>query len=128
MRGEKMNSAYPLSMMSGSSPHARGEGLREHLRSLYHGIIPACAGRSARSIFLEKEVWDHPRMRGEKPTVFRSVRYTPGSSPHARGEGCYHNQRLVRRRIIPACAGRSYAYTGRATRDRDHPRMRGEKE
>ncbi len=66
-------------------------------------------------------------MRGEKVAAMSRISATAGSSPLARGKViCRHACGFIRR-IIPACAGKSGLCEPRHERNRDHPRLRGEK-
>ena len=67
-------------------------------------------------------------MRGEK--LFASVRFPrmPGSSPLARGKDLSHFFTLRKKRIIPACAGKSHMGYSWLASVQDHPRLRGEKQ
>ena len=71
-------------------------------------------------------VSDHPRMRGEHWRGFLVEPDTGGSSPHARGALDIELDMPVLVRIIPACAGSTYASSYQRHARRDHPRMRGE--
>ena len=65
MRGEHLSYSITISCGSGSSPHARG-ALRDTLNRFNgEGIIPACAGSTARRRCRKGVCQDHPRMRGE---------------------------------------------------------------
>ena len=107
MRGEHLQPDLAGGKMTGSSPHARGAHVVPGVRAREDGIIPACAGSTAK--------------RHCPPPPFRE-----GSSPHARGarRGAVVADDAVG--IIPACAGS----TGCRSRCRragwDHPRIRGE--
>ena len=46
MRGEHPLAAYPLKLVGGSSPHARGTRLVYFYAMGWNGIIPACAGNT----------------------------------------------------------------------------------
>ena len=46
MRGEKSIECFMDAIEPGSSPHARGKGVREVLTCKGYRIIPACAGKS----------------------------------------------------------------------------------
>ena len=48
---------------------------------------------------------DHPRMRGEHPTISVPFALYPGSSPHARGARNSSYRNIAWAGIIPACAG-----------------------
>ena len=65
-------------------------------------------------------------MRGEHVRLTLPNAAKKGSSPHARGAlGVCHGMDSEER-IIPACAGSTVPYGQQATRQPDHPRMRGE--
>ena len=110
----------------GSSPHARGTPQRRGRRQRRHGIIHACAGNTIIHFLLVRGNWDHPRMRGEHVPAPSAVRIAVGSSPHARGTRSQLESGHRKEGIIPACAGNTDCCAIRATRQRDHPRMRGE--
>ena len=90
---------------AGSSPHARGLRARTQHRELLPGIIPACAGFTFHSHFLNQLV--------------------EGSSPHARGLPDGGHGVGQADRIIPACAGFTPGRSRCCSRWGDHPRMRG---
>ena len=106
MCGEHSSSIIPLYLPTGSSPHVRGapRGGQEERRA--DGIIPACAGSTAR------------------------IRYRDslklGSSPHVRGALASVLHRRHDLGIIPACAGSTLVRCFSVTMSRDHPRMCGE--
>ena len=66
-------------------------------------------------------------MRGEKCYRIGSTLSGIGSSPHARGKVTVRIFDSICDRIIPACAGKSGCHIKAIGYDRDHPRMRGEK-
>ena len=111
------------------------------------GIIPAYAGSTAAPVDVERAIRDHPRIRGEHPSMGQHARTCNGSSPHTRGA----RRRLSGRRrgpvdhprirgehlpdlphlrpepwIIPAYAGSTTRGLRRAGMRTDHPRIRGE--
>ena len=90
------------------------------------GIIPACAGSTARRVSSWGAPRDHPRMRGEHSSATYSSRDLPGSSPHARGAREREARRVGLAGIIPACAGSTSRPSSQSRWRRDHPRMRGE--
>ncbi len=67
-------------------------------------------------------------MRGEKYDCVPTLAGFQGSPPHARGkeDGLFNAD--ARFGITPACAGKSHQQKHRFNGERDHPRMRGEKE
>ena len=111
----------------GSSPRVRGEESRLPAHPLCSGIIPAGAGRST----VRRQHWqgqrDHPRGCGEKRTSEVVAAAATGSSPRVRGEAARCASRRIRRRIIPAGAGRRALSIRRTHFTGDHPRGCGEK-
>ena len=110
---------------AGSSPHARGLLRRRRDSPSWGGIIPACAGFTARVIATAGFRGDHPRMRGVYGARARGNRRHEGSSPHARGLPDGGHGVGQADRIIPACAGFTPGRSRCCSRWGDHPRMRG---
>ncbi len=67
-------------------------------------------------------------MRGEKTWVACCTYTRAGSPPHARGKVFDLIVSDLRKRITPACAGKSLSITLTGRQPPDHPRMRGEKQ
>ena len=65
-------------------------------------------------------------MRGEDWRSARPKSASLGSPPHARGRRRTWRQPSVRRRITPACAGKTLTRSSGRSSASDHPRMRGE--
>ena len=65
MCGEHMTSEITALGITGSSPHVRGALWRVRSVVLFKGIIPACAGSTARFSTVSGLTGDHPRMCGE---------------------------------------------------------------
>ncbi len=126
MRGEHGGGRFSISLIKGSSPHARGarrwrahgiEAGRDHPRMRgehsrsdvlardHDGIIPACAGSTMRLRSSSRCRRDHPRMRGEHEIGTGFAGGREGSSPHARGALALDWRLRAGRGIIPACAG-----------------------
>ena len=127
MRGERFYPSTRRTRQHGSSPHARGtpqSGQRPECRPRF---IPACAGNALSADAQGRPGTVHPRMRGERHTVFSSTVRLFGSSPHARGTLKIWQYGKYFFRFIPACAGN--AVTGAASIGLNpvHPRMRGER-
>ena len=130
-------------------PRMRGEHLEEgHLRALRVGIIPACAGSTARF------KWSKASLQGSSPHARGAQRLAnateriDGDHPRMRGEHAVGDAlRIMVRGIIPACAGSTFGSSipaawrkGSSPHARgaplsgavdgnhveDHPRMRGE--
>ena len=57
----------------GSPPRVRGKGKNQPVRLLDGGITPACAGKSKKRHLGGWKKGDHPRVCGEKPSVFRPI-------------------------------------------------------
>ena len=66
-------------------------------------------------------------MCGEKPCLLTLMSTTPGSPPHVRGKAFVEQAATESRGITPACAGKSKDDQYGMTKNRDHPRMCGEK-
>ena len=125
-RGE--NEAHTLieALDQGSSPLTRGK-----LDSLGgvgadDGLIPAHAGKTCVTPFINFPVRAHPRSRGENSCTPALMIIGRGSSPLTRGK---RGQRLRPRSsggLIPAHAGKTSVTHWRPLRSRAHPRSRGE--
>ena len=126
MRGEQADGTPQKRGLSGSSPHARGADQLQYQMAVPFGIIPACAGSRKPSLPAAARNRDHPRMRGEQGRYRRGNGKRAGSSPHARGAVAVPVEWPIVGRIIPACAGSSFARRRVPGWDWDHPRMRGE--
>ena len=126
MRGENHQVAYGVRRVFGSSPHARGKLKFIHKEVADTGLIPACAGKTPRTLCTLCNPTAHPRMRGENAVCGRNLPCGVGSSPHARGKHPGSQRALPAVGLIPACAGKTWKkyYTGDAATA--HPRMRGE--
>ena len=142
-RGVYCNTTVEFRNTPGSSPLARGlpstvsgasstyriiparAGFTFCLLSSFHRIIPARAGFTTNNLKRQRTLKDHPRSRG----VYWHVCLIPwgyrGSSPLARGLQKTTNQRLCRRRIIPARAGFTFDFIIGLIAWSDHPRSRG---
>ena len=127
LRGEKVRMQMCGIRSYGSSPLARGKGLVDYHPVPVRGIIPACAGKSFPSVASAHSAADHPRLRGEKSGKKSKTFWGCGSSPLARGKGTFWPAGTTTGGIIPACAGKSGLRKPRHKRNRDHPRLRGEK-
>ena len=105
MRGEHLERILTVDMSEGSSPHARGAPRRPGPQGVRGGIIPACAGSTAKDVWKAGQEGDHPRMRGEHSGESPAWGMSQGSSPHARGARRLGRRGARRAGIIPACAG-----------------------
>ena len=126
LRGEQRADTRTVYCSPGSPPLARGTGFLRAPTKSGTGITPACAGNSKHVVCDARQLWDHPRLRGEQIDVIDAYYLIWGSPPLARGTACAAIPRHGRARITPACAGNSISSTAVPSAARDHPRLRGE--
>ena len=69
-------------------------------------ITPAYAGKSGSWYAVNVMVKDHPRIRGEKLTVYRIYGTVAGSPPHTRGKVLEMQNENAKIGITPAYAGK----------------------
>ena len=105
--GEKMQFAYSAEIAQGSPPRVRGEGRTRTACPMRRRITPACAGRRKPARRRSQKYPDHPRVCGEKLVFDLLELARRGSPPRVRGEERRTIVRRRKRRITPACAGRS---------------------
>ena len=91
-------------------------------------ITPAYAGKSPRKLFHRFQVWDHPRLCGEKVEMVCMLYNFQGSPPPMRGKDLVQNQSNHIIRITPAYAGKSCINRILQAGRWDHPRLCGEKQ
>ena len=114
-----------FSRIRGSSPLTRG-GLSGVLRfPLLRGLIPAYAGRTARSICIVLGIWAHPRLRGADRRAASYSIPARGSSPLTRGGPTADAVGALSSRLIPAYAGRTHSWAFLCAAPEAHPRLRG---
>ena len=106
-RGEKWPMFSKLKPSSGSPPHTRGKGTLETQEKHMDRITPAHAGKRCAFPNVWEDVKDHPRTRGEKPTVNHADVVRWGSPPHTRGKECDGECAGEESGITPAHAGKS---------------------
>ena len=111
---------------AGSSPRVRGTLELTLCRRIELGIIPACAGNTARSSGNGTMRWDHPRVCGEHRNTVERLNGSQGSSPRVRGTRFPVSLMLSWVGIIPACAGNTRTRPGWRRQAGDHPRVCGE--
>ena len=111
----------------GSPPHTRGKGRRGPGNDHAGRITPAYAGKRRFARRPPVPGWDHPRIRGEKLKIFLDGVNLGGSPPHTRGKGKLTSRKFWTARITPACAGKSRSGLCPGRKQKDHPRMRGDK-
>ena len=125
--GEKAIRHIINGMSEGSPPRVRGKAEERKKAPLSSRITPACAGKSPILILSGKAGKDHPRVCGEKVRISCPLYKFKGSPPRVRGKVIHSSQRLVHRRITPACAGKSQLALSDCQQHEDHPRVCGEK-
>ena len=111
----------------GSPPRVRGKVAICPACSASSGITPACAGKSPASCHWPTVQRDHPRVCGEKNSIFCPVFSVTGSPPRVRGKAPRPSPSRPSRRITPACAGKRPRFLWQPGRLWDHPRVCGEK-
>ena len=88
-------------------------------------ITPACAGRTSDHVITPPWREDHPRVCGKDEGVGLHEIAVQGSPPRVREGRHRHHACAERRRITPACAGRTHTLSTRSGCRRDHPRVCG---
>ena len=111
----------------GSPPRVRGKAFLQWCSRPGKGITPACAGKSCGCAAPAAARRDHPRVCGEKPNTRRVGHPGQGSPPRVRGKArkCRAYRSVFG--ITPACAGKRVKHEVSPGRERDHPRVCGEK-
>ena len=92
----------------GSPPLARGKPETGLAMTAKTRITPACAGKTVLFIRLPDFPKDHPRLRGENKGEYELKYGCEGSPPLARGKPQCHFHTLHKKRITPACAGKTF--------------------
>ena len=126
MRGEDIREIGIWTSDHGSPPHARGRLMSPRLGASGSRLTPACAGKTFRFGGGLKAVEAHPRMRGEDDLNTENCGGISGSPPHARGRLGVSPSAASKRRLTPACAGKTPNVRRSVGIYRAHPRMRGE--
>ena len=127
MCGEKPELRGYDGKVVGSPPHMRGKvpGVLQSMERV--GITPACAGKSAKRLCGGCQLWDHPRVCGEKKIMACYKPLIRGSPPHVRGKARRVCVDTAGSRITPACAGKRKRSRLQRSGTGDHPRVCGEK-
>ena len=126
MGGENYVGRGSLYGNPGSSPRGRGKRPKPKSHVSSSRLIPAWAGKTARSTFSASGVWAHPRVGGEN-LFTASARDDPwGSSPRGRGKLDTGVQVTGAARLIPAWAGKTSACDAHRVCLAAHPRVGGE--
>ena len=125
-RGENRPRTDDWGNPSGSSPLTRGKPDRLQRREQAPGLIPAHAGKTPPRPRRSSHRRAHPRSRGENPPASLPGSGMGGSSPLTRGKPAGTLASELRRRLIPAHAGKTMSAWVGAYSDGAHPRSRGE--
>ena len=105
----------------------RGKAPAQTLTGSASRITPACAGKRATPSGFRRPRRDHPRVCGEKCLTSWQMVNPLGSPPRVRGKAEPLAVDGDITGITPACAGKRKACVPLMSRDRDHPRVCGEK-
>ncbi len=104
----------------------RGRGWQSRESISSRRITPACAGKRDCAVWRRAAFWDHPRVCGEETVAQVEAGVTQGSPPRVRGREIQQKSQSQKRRITPACAGKSGITSHPKPPQRDHPRVCGE--
>ena len=127
MGGEKRFASASLDAYWVSPPRGRGKVVYIGPNIPGVGITPAWARKSVSRRPRWTHTGYHPRVGGEKSFILARTFPALGSPPHGRGKGCTLLNGQRSDRITPAWAGKSAESSGASGRERDHPRVGGEK-
>ena len=64
--GEKNDGCIKCWQLWGSPPRVRGKVVKQYFKKGQERITPACAGKRRHVNEFLKQIWDHPRVCGEK--------------------------------------------------------------
>ena len=84
--GENRELFSTVELFAGSSPRVRGKPPSVSLPVLPAGLLPACAGKTKPTFFLQHCQGAHPRVCGENFEATRREVAEKGSSPRVRGK------------------------------------------
>ena len=125
--GEKRKHFIDVKRNQGSPPRVRGKEPFAKMSLKPGRITPACAGKSLRPVPTRRKPRDHPRVCGEKSSLFKIAALSTGSPPRVRGKVKEFACKDGSPRITPACAGKRRQAGHQAHDGQDHPRVCGEK-
>ena len=114
-RGENDHVASPAHYELGSSPLTRGKRPPRPVPAAHGRLIPAHAGKTS-TAHARLAAWAaHPRSRGENQAYFPVQDTNAGSSPLTRGKPHPDSHATVKRRLIPAHAGKTRRHVWRVS-------------
>ena len=125
-RGENVKVSVVAETKNGSSPLTRGKLYKDRESLTNGGLIPAHAGKTWHGGLYFCDAGAHPRSRGENAKHQPRFTSVSGSSPLTRGKRRKDASQNVRRRLIPAHAGKTRPARNQRARAWAHPRSRGE--
>ena len=85
LRGEHFQRVQKIINRLGSPPPTRGTLLSPPPRQIPNRITPAYAGNTCKRCITRRDVWDHPRLRGEHLIKQLKGLQNKGSPPPTRG-------------------------------------------
>ena len=109
----------------GSPPRVREKRVVKSSSESYERITPACAGKTEPDTVVLASLADHPRVCGKNSSMISLSGCFSGSPPRVREKRVWKNTTVNRRRITPACAGKTRPTLTRWTGYEDHPRVCG---
>ena len=124
--GENSRLARDIDIPLGSSPRVRGKRRTRSAWSASMRLIPACAGKTGRTVTTRARPPAHPRVCGENVSRWTSASEASGSSPRVRGKQLLDGLGGVGGGLIPACAGKTSSWTSTNCCWAAHPRVCGE--
>ena len=124
--GENFQTLQSYQKIPGSSPRMRGKHSSSSLQAFQGGLIPAHAGKTVGAESHSEAAEAHPRACGENFLLAQLASRKAGSSPRMRGKRVTCDATGIKRRLIPAHAGKTKASTIRTPAWRAHPRACGE--
>ena len=127
MCGEKKPTTPVTVRCIGSPPRMQGKVVYALCDCAQCGITPACAGKSAKRLCGGCQLWDHPRVCGEKKIMACYKPLIRGSPPHVRGKARRVCVDTAGSRITTACAGKRKRSRLQRSGTGDYPRVCGEK-
>ena len=125
-RGENALGVAICGVVTGSSPLTRGKPRQCRRAPSRLRLIPAHAGKTARSGTRRRRAGAHPRSRGENGAARRIGTAAGGSSPLTRGKRRQERISALATRLIPAHAGKTDVGWDVLVLIPAHPRSRGE--
>ena len=123
---ENRSAVHDPPAVPGSSPRVRGKRPGPQAVGVGPRLIPACAGKTRSASAAARAARAHPRVCGENDMTRRHARVCDGSSPRVRGKRARGRGITRRRRLIPACAGKTPGRPCTRPCGWAHPRVCGE--